>query len=176
MLLDNSKNRSFEARINRAFAQWEGVLGVVIWHFVAGVLLALTATGIVALGGCSAPPVPPLEPVDAGTDSGGTCTVFEPWPHAGEPCDALAPVPCPDTNNPCMISYCTNDSVCVLADRGAGQPGVCPGDQWCNYVSPGVLGCCIEPPPCIYDGNNCLLTGCSLASHPWCSPDGECCQ
>lgn len=139
---------------------------------------ALALALLFVLCACSSPPPiepePPPEPVDAGSS---ICTTFEPWQHTGRPCDPAAVEPCPLSNNPCMHSLCTNDGLCVLGDPGEGQPGKCGADQWCVYVASGVLGCCAAPPPCIYDAaNNCIVSGMCPASHPWCSPDGECCQ
>lgn len=130
---------------------------------------------------CSSPvppiePEPPPEPVDAGAS---ICTTFEPWQHTGRPCDPAAVEPCPPSNNPCMHSLCTADGLCVLGDPGEGQPGACGADQWCVHVASEALGCCHEPPACIYDlSYNCAINGgfCPYASNPNCSLDGECCQ
>lgn len=124
---------------------------------------------------CSSPP--PITPLpDAGGPAVDSCIKYP--VYAGASCDRKGK--CPDSPNPCMPALCVAGNLCVLSDPGEGQPGKCGGDLWCRYLDAdagtGELGCCIEPPACIYDGNNCLLTGCPLASHPWCSPDGECCQ
>lgn len=132
---------------------------------------------------CSSNPIPiEPEPVDAGAGgSGAACTVYEPYAGTGKECDpTLNALDCPASENPCMPAFCTNDGVCVLADPGEGQPGMCGPDLWCVYVSAGnELGCCVEAPACIYDAsNNCVVSGPSScpASHPWCSRDGMCCQ
>ena len=169
--------------ISRALGPLDGLLSVVVWHFVAGAMITMLILLALGLGGCSsAPQLPgPPEPVDAGQDAADVpeCVVFELWQHTGRPCDPTFAEPCPPSNNPCMHSLCTNDGICVLGVPGEGQPGVCGAGMWCRFVGAEVLGCCPEPPACIYDlSYNCAINGgfCPYASNPNCSLDGECCQ
>lgn len=184
-MLDKSKNGSAnngaQEPLDR-FLAIARILSSAAWLIAAVAIMWMLIVVALSLGGCSSEPqLPePPEPVDAGQDASDVpeCVVFEPWQHTGRPCDQAAVEPCPPSNNPCMHSLCTNDGICVLAVPGEGQPGVCGAGQWCRFVGAEELGCCFEPPACIYDAAwlCSAASPCPYASNPKCSLDGECCQ